>query len=326
VRLAYAKALMDAKRVDDAQKQLEQAVRDDAKFADGWLLLGETQLMRKQFDAAEKSLQAYLQNADQPGPAGGTPRGVNAAALSLADLALRANRPDDARAALAKVSDQDATVGQQLRHAKLLADLGDEAAGAALLASLPDGTADERKEKVLATSQYLRETGHANRAYAMLRKLLAQRPTDTDVLYDTALAAEKAGDPATMERHLRRIIELEPKNYNAYNALGYSLADRNERLDEARQLIGKALELSPDSPHILDSMGWLEYRQGHLDKALALLQKAYAEFPDAEVAAHLGEVLWVRGDKAKAEAVWHEALQSDPKNDILLETLKRLRK
>ena len=177
----------------------------------------------------------------------------------------------------------------------------------------------------MATAQFLRETQHADRAYALLQQLLTQQPDDTDLLYDTALAAEKAGDLAAMERHLRQIIALEPQNYNAYNALGYSMVDRNVQLGEARTLLTKALELSPDSPHIQDSMGWLEFRQGNLDAALKLLEQAYAEFPDAEVAAHLGEVLWARGDRARAQTVWQAAQEADPQNQTLRETLQRLR-
>ena len=325
LRLAYAKTLFDDKRLDEAQTQLDLAVKEDPKYADAWLLLGESQLQRKQFSAAENSLREYLKNADQGGPAGGTPRGVNAAALSLADLALRNNRVADARTSLNKFNERDASFGQLLRQAKLLSDVGDQEAGMAVLTRLPETNDDERRDKTLAIAQFLRDTNHADQAYSMLKKLLTTNDRDPNVLYDTALLAEKTGDVEAMEAHLRKIISIDPKNYNAYNALGYSLAERNVRLDEARTLLTQALALSPDSPHIQDSMGWLEFRLGNFEAALRLLQQAYAEFPDAEVAAHLGEVLWASGDKARAEAVWQEGLQADPKNTVLRDTLLRVR-
>ena len=325
VRLAYAKTLLDAKRIDDAQAQLKQANLDDPTFADGWLLTGELAMQRKQWKSAERAFGEYLKNANQNGIAGGTPRGVNAAVLSLADLAVRDKREPDARAVLQRFGEKDATPSQLYRAAKLHTELGDAAAGNAMLSRLPESDAEERRDKALLQAQLLRDTGKPREAWDMLKPLLESMPDDANVLYDAALAAEKAGDNAAMERYLRRIIASDPKNYNAYNALGYSYAERGVQLDEARKLIGKALEISPDSAHVQDSMGWLEFRSGNLDEALRLLTKAYAEFPDAEVAAHLGEVLWAKGDKAKAEAIWQEGLASDPKNPSLRDTLKRLK-
>jgi len=126
-----------------------------------------------------------------------------------------------------------------------------------------------------------------------------------------------------LERHLRRLIALKPDSAQAYNALGYSLADRNLRLEEAAQLIDKALSLTPDDPFILDSKGWLLFRQGKLAAALEALQKAFAQRPDAEIAAHIGEVLWVLGRPNEALAVWREAAKAHPTNEVLAATIKR---
>jgi tetratricopeptide (TPR) repeat protein len=149
------------------------------------------------------------------------------------------------------------------------------------------------------------------------------QPDQPDILYETALAAEKLGYVDILERHLRRLIALKPDLAQAYNALGYSLADRNIRLAEALQLIDKALSLEPDDPFILDSKGWLLFRQGDLAAALETLQKAYAKKPDPEIAAHIGEVLWVLGRTDEALTLWREATKAHPTNEALATTIKR---
>jgi Flp pilus assembly protein TadD len=139
------------------------------------------------------------------------------------------------------------------------------------------------------------------------------------------MVAEKLDRMDEMERLLRRVIELKPDHHHAYNALGYSLAERNQRLPEAKALIQKALELSPGEPFITDSLGWVEYRLGNRDEALRLLRGAYRSRPDPEIAAHLGEVLWVMGQHDEARRIWREARTRDGANDVLRETLARLR-
>ena len=150
-------------------------------------------------------------------------------------------------------------------------------------------------------------------------------PDDTDLLYEQAMIDEKLDRLDDMERLLRRVIELKPDHQHAYNALGYSLADRKIRLPEARTLIQKALELSPGEPFITDSMGWVEYRLGHREEAIRLLRVAYQARPDPEIAAHLGEVLWNDGKTEEARQVWREGRSRDSSNDVLRETLARLR-
>jgi Flp pilus assembly protein TadD len=150
-------------------------------------------------------------------------------------------------------------------------------------------------------------------------------PDDADLLYEQAMMAEKVDRVDDMERLLRKVIELKPDNAHAHNALGYSLADRQQRLPEARQLIQRALELAPGDPFITDSLGWVEYRLGHRDEALRLLRGAYSSRPDPEIGAHLGEVLWSLGLRDEALRVWREAKGREPGNDVLLETLARLR-
>lgn len=132
------------------------------------------------------------------------------------------------------------------------------------------------------------------------------------------------GDNAAMERDLRRILQDEPDNAMVLNALGYTLADRNEKLNEALQLIERAAALEPDDPAIIDSLGWVHYRLGNLDQAETYLRQAYAQYPDHEVAAHLGEVLWVRGERKEARKIWNEALQENPESTLIRSTRQRL--
>ena len=159
----------------------------------------------------------------------------------------------------------------------------------------------------------------------MLQTELEKTPDETTVLYDAAMAAERAGRLDVMERLLRRLIELKPDAAHAYNALGYSLADRNTRLPEARTLIEKAVQLSPDDGYIQDSLGWLHFRLGNMGEARKILEAAYKKRPDAEIAAHLGELRWTLGDRDGARSIWREGLRLDAENETLTKTLKRLR-
>jgi len=161
-------------------------------------------------------------------------------------------------------------------------------------------------------------------AFAVLSAANEKYPNDADLLYEQSMVAEKLDRLDDMERLLRRVIEIQPDYHHAYNALGYSLAERNLRLDEARMLIRKALELKPGEPFITDSLGWVEYRMGNREEAARLLRQAYQSRPDAEIAAHLGEVLWVSGQRDEARRILRDARSRDATNDVLLETLARL--
>ena len=141
-----------------------------------------------------------------------------------------------------------------------------------------------------------------------------------------AMMAERLDKLEEMETLLKQVIAARPQTASAYNALGYALADRKMRLDEARQYLQKALEFAPQDPYIIDSMGWLEFRMGNSTEALRLLQSAYQARPDAEIAAHLGEVLWTLGQHEQAQAIWKEGLAVSPQNDTLNQTIQRLRK
>ena len=171
----------------------------------------------------------------------------------------------------------------------------------------------------------LRENRQLNTAFDLLGAAIQRQPDDLDLIYDQALIAEKLGKFDDMERLLRQIIKLNPDYHHAYNALGYSLADRGVRLPEARDLIRKALSYAPADPFIEDSLGWVEFRSGNNAEALKILQAAYKARKDADIAAHLGEVLWAVGQRELAVAVWREGLRLESDSETLTETLKRLK-
>jgi tetratricopeptide (TPR) repeat protein len=173
-------------------------------------------------------------------------------------------------------------------------------------------------------AELLAQAGLKANAMAIYSEALLAFPESNNLLYARSMLAEQLDDLALMESDLRHIIEREPDNATALNALGYTLANKTERYGEAYELITRALALQPDEPAILDSMGWVLYRKGRYDEALEYLTRAYTEFPDPEVAAHLGEVLWVSGNAEAATTVWQGALQKDPQHQILRETLERL--
>ena len=168
------------------------------------------------------------------------------------------------------------------------------------------------------------ETERAAEAFALLDQALSRQPDSTELLYDHAMAAERIDRIDTMEDSLRRLIRARPDHAHAHNALGYSLADRGLRLEEAQALIERALQLQPEDPHILDSMGWVLYRRGQPEKAVEFLRRAYRLLPDAEIAAHLGEVLWKLGRHDEARRLWTEARSREPDNATLRDTLARL--
>ena len=176
----------------------------------------------------------------------------------------------------------------------------------------------------LEEATVLSEAGRDIEVMELLDKALEEFPQHSDLLYARALQGEKMGDIGILERDLRKVLEQEPDHAQALNALGYTLADETTRYEEAFELISKAYALMPDSAAILDSMGWVHYRRGNLDEAIEYLEKAAAADDDGEIAAHLGEVYWVKGWRDKAMKVWMDALQRDPENPYVVSTMERL--
>ncbi|MDH6591217.1 tetratricopeptide (TPR) repeat protein [Variovorax sp. TBS-050B] len=325
LRVAYARVLVENRRYTDAAAQLQALTTARPELAEPWLLLGSLQAQARQDAAAETSLKRYIDLAANQKDADDRQRGTTQAYLVLSQLAERRKDFTAAERWLARIDSTEDLAAAQTRRAGLLARQGKLPQARELVRSLPERNAEEKKRKFLAEVQLLRDAKQYQAAYDMLAQAAAAAPDDSDLVYDQAMVAEKLNRLDEMERLLRRLIELKPDNQNAYNALGYSFADRKIRLDEARTLIQKAVQLAPEDPFIADSLGWVEFRLGNTNEALRILEAAYKSRPDPEIGAHFGEVLWTAGQKERAVTIWKEALLSDAENETLQETLKRLR-
>jgi len=326
-RMAYVKVLLKNQREDDAQREL-QAIRSlTPDYADAWLIDGALAMQAGQSALAEKQLEHYLALVDaQPAlqQAPETQRGRSQAFLSLSQLAQQRKDLSTAEAWLQRVDNPEDVLRAQVRRATLIARQGRVDEAIALIQALPENSDADAGLKRSAEVQLLRDEKLYARARDRLQQLTKQFPDDLDLVYELSMAEERLGNLPEMERLLRQLIAARPDDANAYNALGYSLADHNLRLPEAIELIKKALELSPNNPFITDSLAWAEFRSGHLDEAVRLLRAAFKERPDAEIAAHLGEVLWQAGQQQEALQVFRDSLKLNPDNETLSDTLKRL--
>jgi tetratricopeptide (TPR) repeat protein len=323
LRLAYARVLLGLQRVKDAESQLETVTRGKPDLAEPWLVLASLQFQDNRFETAQASLQRYIELAGR-GDAPARERGLTQAYLLLAQIAEKKQDYAAAESWLQRIGNADDLMAAQSRRASLLARQGKLEEARALLHNLPGTTPENRRLKLLAEVQLLRDMKLYQAAYEVQQQAVALMPEETELVYDQAMLAEKAGKPEVMEQLLRQLIERQPQYHHAYNALGYSLAERGVRLDEAKQLISKALELAPGDPFITDSLGWVEFRMGNLAEARKQLEAAYKTRPDVEIAAHLGEVMWVMGERDNARKIWREGLRVGPDNETLNDTLKRL--
>jgi len=324
LRLAYARALLDQSRHAEAQRELQRVIADKAELAEAWLLLGTLQAQDNQPVQAETSLRRFLELAASGLPAEELQRGATQAYLVLAQIAEKRRDYAAAERWLSRIENSAEMVGVQSRRASILARQGRLAEARQLLRSLPERSPEDARMKLMAEVQLLRDQQQLRQAYELLGAAIARFPQDFDLLYEQALLTEKLGNFEEMERLLRELIARQPDHHHAYNALGYSLAERNVRLTEARELVQKALTMAPNDPFIQDSLAWVEFRLGRKDEALRILESAYRTRPDAEIAAHMGEVLWSLGQRERATAIWREGLRLNPENDTLVQTLRRL--
>ncbi|WP_291128863.1 tetratricopeptide repeat protein [Hydrogenophaga sp.] len=323
VALAYARILIDLQRNREARAQLETLTTRQPSQAEPWLLLGSLQTQENALPAATASLQKYMTLARQAGDERAA-RGLTQAYLLMAQIAEKQKDFPAANAWLDRIENADDIMAAQMRRASLLARQGQLPQARALLRGQPERRPEDVRLKLVAEAQLLRDFKAYAQAYEVYNEAANRFPDDTDLLYEQAMMAEKAGRLADMERLLRKLIAAKPDYHHAYNALGYSLAERNLRLPEAKQLIEKAVSLAPADAYIQDSLGWVEFRMGNNARALAILQAAYSKRPDPEIAAHLGEVLWVQGQRDQALKIWREGLLLAADNETLLGTLKRL--
>lgn len=326
-QLAYVKALLNGKREADGLTHLRSMTVNRPDFLESWLLLGLLEVQVGELDHAERDLTHYLSLADKLDPAqmpAEVRRGRSQAFHALAQVAQQRKDFAGADAWLQRIDNPDDVLRAQIRRAALLALQGQLDEGLKMIRSQPERTPSDLLTKQAAEIQLLREHKQYAQARTLLQAKLALNPDDLDDQYELAMLHEKLGELGEMERLLRQLMQAKPDDPQAFNALGYSLADRGLRLPEARVLIQKALQLSPRDPFITDSLAWVEFRSGNLDLALSLLQGAFKDRPDAEIAAHLGEVLWMLNRQPEAQQIWREGLKLNPTNESLMDTLKRL--
>lgn len=316
VRIAYGKLLIDQGEKDYAGEQLRLLFEKNPEDAEVMVAIGLMATELYDFDLTEKSLKRALE-LEYPD--------ASAIHFHLARVYEETQQTDLAMASYRQVRRGGRFLPAQIRYADLLAQRGQLEDARQLIRQLPAVNDQQKAHLVLAEAQILRRAGSYQEVFEVLDQGLESLPDYPELLYDRALVADKIGRFEVLEKDLRRLIELRPDNAHAYNALGYSFAERGLRLPEALKLIKKAVELSPDDPYIMDSLGWVYYRMGNLTEGLNYLNRAFAISQDSEIAAHLGEVLWTQGAREDAENIWRSALERDPDNEILLETIKRLK-
>jgi len=314
VRLNYARVLVADKRYPEARVQFEKLLAESPDNGEVIYAVGLLAFQLRDYTTAESSMLRLLELGYRD------PDGVR---YVLGQIADEQRQWVKAVSWYEKIQRGEHYLPSRLRAAQAIAKQGKVAEARAYLRAVKADDDQAKVQVITAEAQILRDAGMAGEALTLLGKALENRPDQPELLYDMALTAEKLDRFDLLEENLRKVIKAKPDYAHAYNALGYSLADRNERLPEARKLIEKALELSPDDSFIIDSMGWVLYREGDLKGAMRYLRRAYNGQPDAEIGAHLGEVLWVGGERKEARRIWNEALKSHPDNETLQKTVKR---
>ena len=323
VRGAYARLLVEQKQLEPARDQFLLLLKSQPDNVGGLYALGIVALQLEDTKGAEQYFKRFLSVLEK---SPGDTRDPFKALMILSQIAETRGDTAGAIAWLDKVDNSASSgyVEARLRRAQLIARGGNLDAARKALTEIETEDPASQAQVLLVDAQFLRDAGYVQSAYTVLENALLRFPDNPELLYDYALLAERLDKLDLMEASLRRVMALAPDNQHAYNALGYSLAERGIRLEEAHALIEKALQMAPGDPFIMDSMGWVQFRMGNLAAAENALRRAYAVRSDPEIAVHLGEVLWQKGDKEEAQKLWRDAQGKDPKNEALKSTLARL--
>ncbi len=313
-RLTLARLLISEKRYDDARRHFERLIKDNPDNPD--VIYPVAMLALQQGDTKTgRSQLEHLLSTNFPDK--------STIHFFLGQLDQEQKKPEAALEHYRQVTSGEQYIAARSRAAQILLQQGKTNEARELLHSTQGGTPAERTQLILAESQLLREAGRHNEAYIMLDGALGKQPDNPEILYETALTAERIGKPELLETHLKHLLTIKPDHAHALNAFGYSLAERNTRLDEAHDLIARALSLQPEDPFIMDSMGWVLFRQGKLAEALKTLENAYRLRADPEIAAHLGEVLWTLNRQDEASRLLQAASKAHPDNEVLRTTIKK---
>lgn len=317
VRLANAKLLVNEKQFDAARREFDTLIETNPNNPEIHVTVGLLCVQLEDLSSAQnhfkQALELQYKEPDQ-------------VYFYLAQLADEAQQYEEAQQWFDTISsDNRFYFDGQIKAAIMQAKLGKLDAARNRLQGIPNMTPEQQVTALQTEANILAHAGKQKEAFELLGNAINNLPNSYELVYDYAMMAERVKRFDIMEQELRKLMLMKPDFAQAYNALGYTLADRNERLDEAKQLIEKALSLTPDDHYILDSMGWVHYRQGHLNEALDYLQRAYDAQSDPEIAAHLGEVLWQKGQHEEAINTWEKALQDHPENEALLNTSKKFK-
>lgn len=314
VRLSYARALMTQKQTAAARVEFRQLLAhhpDSPELAFAVALLS---LQLGELDMAEKELRQALANGKKDS---------SMAYYYLGQLAEAKKSDDEALQDYRKVVDGEYVYSAGLREVYLLTKAGKRDEALEILHGTPAQNNEQRVQLMVIEAQLLSDAQKYDDAYQILQQGLDKLPNHPELLYEAAMVADKLGKPDDFERMMRKVIQVKPDSAQAYNALGYSMLDRNVRLSEAMGLVEKAYQLAPDDAGIIDSMGWGNYRMGNLSRSLEFLRRAYTADPDPEIAAHLGEVLWMQGEREQAKKTWDDALKLHPDSQALQAAVKR---
>ncbi len=324
-RLNLARMLIKQSRFNEAKPELLKLSKLANSNPEILVVVGLLSLQSNEFSDAEKYfLQALNSNIKNKDPI----------YLYLGQIAEKNNNDAEAVNWYSKVQQPgEKASSQQADHyldAKLsMANVMSRTQGAdaaiQMLDDLENLSDAQLAQVITAQANLLAQAKRFQESYELLGKAVANMPNSNELIYDYAMAAERVQQFTVLETQLRKLIKIKPDFAQAYNALGYSFTERNIKLEEANKLIAKALELSPNDHYIMDSMGWVQYRLGNLDKAFECLNKAYNLQNDAEIAAHLGEALWKQGKQDEASKIWADTLKVSPDNDLLLKTIKRFK-
>ncbi len=315
LRINYGRMLVQAKRYEQARSVFGALIREQPDNPDLLYTLGLLNMQEERYREASGYLRRLIDTGKR------TDEGY----YYLGRIAEERKAYQEALGWYRKVSDGEYYLDAQSRIAAIYVELGDIAKARAHLATLRNQTSDvdTQVRLYLAEGQLLRDAKRYKDAMDLYNQALKRYPGNTDLLYARALIAEKLDRIDLLEADLKAILSEEPDNATALNALGYTLADRNERIPEALSYIKKALEVKPDDPTVIDSMGWVQYRLGNYREAERYLRKAYGLLEDPEIAGHLSEIMWVQGRKAQALEVLDKALEKDPEDDYLLKLKRR---
>lgn len=316
VRLSYARMLAGQKNFPAAREQFSTLVNNAPDNPDIAVTAGLMSMQLQDFEGAETYLTQALKL---------NPKDPNAVRFSLGQSNEERKRYDKAAEWYKSVAAGEQYFPAQIKIASLLARQNKLTEARDYLRTIKTDSTAEKTQIVMADAGMLREAKSYQESFDRLDGAMKDFPDNPDLLYDRAMAAEKIGRMDVLEDDLRKLIKLNPDHAHAYNALGYTLAERTNRYTEAQDLIKKALEISPDDPFIIDSLGWVQFKLGNFADSIATLQRAFDIRPDPEIAAHLGEVMWVNGKRGEATQVWQTAIKAHPENEALAEVVKRLK-